>query len=308
MLVHCGDFGPSKLGLVWTLDQPDGTALFDGAAASNPHFKGNSHDELVPYLIPLTPDAPLQAGNYTAQIYVDGGSPVDLGCEAVIRHGEVGANATLGVEFVFVGVEGLDAASAADDAGVQGVVAEMERAFATAGYSIDASYSDFGGNVATYTVVDVTETDYSEFNDLLATSNPNSSRTLTIFMVQDFQTDEGTTILGKAGGPPGTATFGGTAKSGMVVVASSMGEDPVFVGRIAAHEAGHFLGLYHTTERDAGAHDVISDTPECSSGATADCGGSGAENVMWWTNNSDATSADFSSMQGKILRGNPIAR
>ena len=308
VLVHCGDYGDAKLGLVWTLDQPDGSALFDGNAASNAHFKAPAHDASVPYLIPATPDAPLQAGPYTARIYVDGGSPVTMGCEAVVKHGAVPAKATVRVEFVVVGVEGLDATAAADDANVQAMVAEIERALGTAGIELDVNYADFEGNAATYAVVDVTADDYGEFNDLLATANPTDSRTITIFLVQDFQTDEGATILGKAGGPPGAATLNGTAKSGVVVVAGALADDPVFVGRIAAHETGHFLGLYHPTEKDGDVHDIISDTPECSSGATADCAGSGAENLMWWTYNEAATAADLSSQQGQVARGNPVSR
>ncbi|HJN78237.1 MAG TPA: M43 family zinc metalloprotease [Myxococcota bacterium] len=318
VLVHCGDFGSSKLGLVWTLTNPDGSALYDGAAGSNPHFKSSSHDDLVPILIPLTPDAPLQSGSYLASIYVDGGAAVTLDCGAVIRKSPLGNSADVTLEFVFVGVDGLDASTAPDDAGMQDVLAEIDRAFATENVSITASYSDFGGDVATYSVVDVSADDYSEFNNLLKLADPTDPRTLVVFMVQDFQTDEGATILGKAGGPPGTAAVGGTSKSGMVVVASDMASDPVYVGRIAAHEAGHFLGLFHTTERDANdTHDPISDTPECPASAdtngngqmnSSECSGSGSENVMWWTNNSDATSADFSSMQGQILRGNPIAK
>lgn len=318
VLVHCGDFGPSKLGLVWTLTNPDGSSLYDGAAGSNPNFKSSAHDDLVPMLIPLTPDAPLQSGSYLASIYVGGGAPVSLDCEAVIRKSPLGASADVTMDFVFVGVDGLDATTAPDDAGMQGVLAEIDRAFGTENLTVSATYSDFSGDTATYSVVDVSADDYSEFNDLLASSNPSDPQTLTVYMVQDFQTDEGATILGKAGGPPGTAAVNGTSKSGMVVVASDMASDPAYVGRIAAHEAGHFLGLFHTTERDADdTHDVISDTPECPPSADAnengqmnssECSGSGSENVMWWTNNADAASADFSSMQGEILRGNPISK
>jgi len=317
VVVHCGDFG-NDLGLVWTLDNPDGSSLYDGGAGSNPHFKSPSHDVLVPMLIPLTPDAPLQAGTYNASIYVGGGAPVTMDCGAVIRKNAAGATATLKLDFVFVGVDGLDASTAAEDAGMQGVLAEIERGLATQGLSVTASYADFAGDTATYAIVDVSADDYSEFNDLLETANPGDSQSLTVFMVQDFQTDEGATILGKAGGPPGTAAVGGTAKSGMVVVASDLASDPGYVGRIAVHEAGHFLGLFHTTERDAdGTHDVISDTPECPASADAngngqmnssECSGQGSENVMWWTYNGDAAAADFSSMQGTVLRQNPIAR
>ena len=35
------------------------------------------------------------------------------------------------------------------------------------------------------------------------------------------------------------------------------------VAYIAAHESGHYLGLYHTTEANAGIFDPLGDTPQC---------------------------------------------
>src|SRR5438309_445465 len=52
------------------------------------------------------------------------------------------------------------------------------------------------------------------------------------------------------------------------------------MGTTAAHEIGHYLGLYHTSERDGSEHDPIDDTPECAAGDSA-C--PDAANVMFWT-------------------------
>jgi hypothetical protein len=319
VLVHCGEFGDQKLGLLWNLRKPDGSLLYDGEApGSTTRFRSEAHDDLVPFLIPLAPETSLDAGVWSADVFVGtGGQPITVDCGMLVRSSAEGAKATLSLEFVWVGTD-LDASSAPGDAGFQAMLAEIERAWATAGFSLEASHSDFGGDVATYSVVDVTEDDFSEFNDLLRTADPEDTLTLTVFMVEEISSS-GNTILGKAGGPPGLATYSGTSKSGMVVTTLDLADDPAYVGRIAAHEAGHFLGLFHTTEADPALdlHDPISDTPQCPASAdanangqlnTSECAGSGAENVMWWTNNTDATGADFSSDQGTILRKNPLAQ
>ncbi|MBC7173771.1 MAG: hypothetical protein H5U40_15125 [Polyangiaceae bacterium] len=59
-----------------------------------------------------------------------------------------------------------------------------------------------------------------------------------------------------------------------------------------AHEMGHMLGLFHTTESDAAFFDPISDTPECSIENDLDMDGLllvdeclelGGDNLMFWT-------------------------
>ena len=75
----------------------------------------------------------------------------------------------------------------------------------------------------------------------------------------------GATIVGLSAGPPGTATIGGTSKSGMAVTSLDLADNPAYVAQILAHEGAHFMGLFHTTEKDGGTHDPISDTEQCTS-------------------------------------------
>jgi hypothetical protein len=99
---------------------------------------------------------------------------------------------------------------------------------------------------------------------------------------------------------------------------------------IAAHEVGHWLGLYHTTERTGTELDPLSDTPTCecsqcapaadrpycsSGGAVvvpascssglATCGG--AENLMFWTISEKVTAA-LTPQQAEVMRRNPAVR
>lgn len=79
--------------------------------------------------------------------------------------------------------------------------------------------------------------------------------------------EEVRSILGIAAGIPGSLGTKGNANG--VMVALGIGSDGDFLFRsaietakVAAHEIGHFIGLFHTTER-GGRTDPLGDTPFC---------------------------------------------
>ncbi|HEX9100643.1 MAG TPA: hypothetical protein VF997_00500, partial [Polyangia bacterium] len=63
----------------------------------------------------------------------------------------------------------------------------------------------------------------------------------------------------------------------------------------------HYLGLYHTSERDGSAHDPIADTPEC---AASDSACPDAGNVMFWTGG--GARSVLTAGQGAVLRAHPL--
>ena len=68
-----------------------------------------------------------------------------------------------------------------------------------------------------------------------------------------------------------------------------------------AHEIGHYLGLYHTSERDGRQHDPIADTAECGEGAiTCPDGG----NIMFWTGG--GARSRLTAGQGVVMRRHPL--
>ena len=76
-----------------------------------------------------------------------------------------------------------------------------------------------------------------------------------------------------------------------------------------AHEIGHFLGLYHTTEKDGQTHDPLHDTSECE--GFGSCSGSFLRNVMtssrWLSTGHRPRDRDvFSPMQGAVMRSHPL--
>ncbi len=65
-----------------------------------------------------------------------------------------------------------------------------------------------------------------------------------------------------------------------------------YLGRLIAHEMGHYLGLYHSVEED-GTADLLGDT--------------GADNLMSWRPSSLA-SPSFSASQFRVMRRHPAVR
>ncbi len=89
--------------------------------------------------------------------------------------------------------------------------------------------------------------------------------------------------------------------------------DSEYLATTLAHEAGHFLGLQHTTSSSGREHDVITDTPECpvtrdrdddrvvSDDECADLDGS---NLMFWGGLSD----QITPHQAAVLRASPVVQ
>ncbi len=68
-------------------------------------------------------------------------------------------------------------------------------------------------------------------------------------------------VAGVSGGIPGPP-IAETRHSGVVM---QVQDQPRFTGLTLAHEAGHFMGLFHLSEQFGDIHDQISDTPQCDS-------------------------------------------
>jgi hypothetical protein len=170
--------------------------------------------------------------------------------------------------------------------------------------------------------------------------------TLDLFLVPRIKSDPvgDTTVVGIDGTIPGPATVNGTVRSGAVVSAEDLffhtpcglpgtpldlSCGPDRVAYVAAHEAGHYLGLFHITEASGQVFDPIADTPPCActlcaanpgtcgsasfgvggsacSKGTATC--SGARNLMFWLLDPGFSLGTLSPDQGRVARLNPLVR
>lgn len=122
-------------------------------------------------------------------------------------------------------------------------------AFAQAGIAIDqVTYHDITGRPDLDSIVP------AELGPLLALSQ-DGPPALNVFVVR---TIEPLGVLARAGGTPGPVEHG-TMHSGIVLSADALCTASWFdLGRIAAHQAGHYLGLYHNVEHDGHGDPLVS--------------------------------------------------
>jgi hypothetical protein len=98
--------------------------------------------------------------------------------------------------------------------------------------------------------------------------------------------DSDASLLGVAGGIPGTPTAG--PRAGILVswarhagVSGDFNYDEVsFLATTLAHEVGHYTGLFHPVELDWESFDPLRDTPSTCTGETS-CYRSLGENLMF---------------------------
>lgn len=184
------------------------------------------------------------------------------------------------------------------------------------------------------------------------------SRAVHVFLADELRdafSPYGFVVLGVDGSIPGPSGAPGTVNGGAIVgtfdlfgaegfpgacggtygpSVSACGTDTL--AYIAAHEAGHWLGLYHTTEFDGNTFDPLSDTPTCAclpcvprslrwkcaesdpvgnvqevtnaycSGETSRC--DGGRNLMFWLLDDDFAAGELTLQQGEVMRLNPAVR
>jgi hypothetical protein len=133
----------------------------------------------------------------------------------------------------------------------------------------DEAMAPLGIEVGTVTHRDLDRPEFStissweEAGEMFRTSaTVGQHRAVNVYCVSWF---DGTllNVAGLSGGIPGAAT-NGTRDSGIAL--RIMPTFPEFLDAYAvlfAHEIGHYLGLYHTTETNLLGEDPLSDTPRC---------------------------------------------
>jgi len=268
------------------------------------------------------------------------------------RSGVTPSTGTLDVAFYLVGAGSLTSATAILDVHVKRLVSSLSSLYAAAGLCL--------GTVTFYDVPAWAQSRYGtgidadkegpcdNLDQMFTLAQPGN--TLNYFLVgQIASTGTGGTVVGIDGTIPGPSAVGGTIHSGAAVSAADLssgactgGLDLINCGAdrvayIAAHEGGHWMGLYHPTEADGESFDPIHDTPTCGCEACAttkdlpncatagktprpampafvfpesclmssgQCGG--GDELMFWQLSEGIAQGRITSEQSQLMRSNPL--
>ncbi len=273
---------------------------------------------LVDWLYPNSPELYADEGTYTLTVRgvnAFTGSNLNEDIKVLIYTPEEKPSDTCGIYLDFL-VD--DAALSADS-----VTAAVDRMAET----IDLNYRQVGIKIAGYQTyrVDMQSSDInlgdgsaiSVVDDVLAKTLPiNAARenAIHVLLVRRIGGSDNPTFdpAGYSMGLPGPYAADRGTSAVMVsteLYADGSGSlDADGLASSLAHEIGHFLGLYHTSERSGADHDPIDDTPECESEFT--CTDEFRRNIMtssfWLQGGPPSFRNRFSEAQGRVMRGHPL--
>ena len=265
--------------------------------------------------------------------------------KVLLNPGPVPAAGTIDVNFYLVTTQ-LTAATASTSAPVARMRQTLASYLARAGLTLGAvNFVDMPADVKVRYAGGVNIDDSLPCGDLATILRmANAENAMSLFLVNSlFSTQEpGFFIVGVDGTIPGPSSVGGTVASGALVSVANLSfsstptscQDAANLSGcgadrtayIAAHETGHFLGLYHVTDSDGTRFDPVKDTPTCKLSLCAPsskevrnsnctkfpadpaspCGG--GENLMFWLLNQALSTGTLSAQQSSIMRANPLVR
>ena len=297
-----------------SLTDPDGTDILNSSSTPNLYFdaSGSSGSNVIKYgyanvLVPQSPSFSAKAGTWTFTAYNNDRVKIAL------RTGNTPSDATIAVQPFITGTTWS--------------VEEISDALSI----MSGIYLTNGVTLTIKSAITITEAEYSAVSPSFTNTTTSalvkqgSSDAVNIFFIEDYS-GSGSGMLGNAAGMPGSM---GDVNSWNGVIASLTAHatattlDAQLLGETAAHEMGHQLGLFHTTEKQGTVFDILSDTPECLSSShdndsngtitAEECDEFGGENLMFWTTWSSASRSAgkkqerLSIHQQHVLKYSPIA-
>ncbi len=296
----------------YSLADPDGTDIL--SASSTPNLYNDASGSLgssgyANVLVPQSPSFSAKAGTWTFKAYYN--DRVNL----ALRTGSTPSAATITIQPYITGTTW----SAGDISAALSVMSSI--------------YSANGITLTINSTITISDTQYAAVSGTFTDSTTSalvtqgSTAAVNIFFIEDYSGSL-SGILGNAAGIPGSMgianSWNGVLNS-LSAHASGTTLDSQLLGETAAHEMGHQLGLFHTTESGGKEFDIISDTAECPKSldkysnsliqmSAEECEGYGAENVMFWTSWSSSSRSSgkkqdvLSSHQQHVLKYSPIAK
>jgi hypothetical protein len=299
-----------------TVTSPSGEeiSIIDDYAAY--YFSPLTFERVSPLLFPAGPQFVdlVEPGTWTADFGFEGGEEANVCFVVLEEDGSLepdGEELYVDINFYFVGATGLSAEIAAEDPDFLGMLDYFRQTYAQAMIELgDVRYFDVTGDVRDQFSV-IREQD-AVFELVQLSRQPGETReellSVNVFFVRGFA-GEMSGVLGVSAGIPGVPGIHGSPGTGLVFASEYLGgrDGNQLVGQTLAHELGHFLGLFHTTEQQGGGGDHLEDTPFCE---TIDEGLGGCpdlNNLMFPVAAWDGL-AEVTTGQALIVRANPLTK
>lgn len=245
-------------------------------------FSGANDFQTVPALLfdyvnpTLTPPVAqmadqLQSGAHTLQVRTDS---TDL-CYYVLEENSPGVSIDFNIYLVGIG---LSAEQAETDPNLQAMLDHFDAVYAQFGVTTgEVRYHEITGDDADAYQIVRTELDLQKLVSLstLPEGGYDAALSANVFFVRGMQLGGGGGgAIGVSQGLPGAAALHGTPSSGVIFTSEYLGmqfqgeqgsvvNGNEFTGIVMAHEVGHYLGLFHTSEQYGQGFDPVLDTPRC---------------------------------------------